>query len=466
MFVKRILVAGVLVAAGVLILFHKSTRRFRENTKLTSLIPEKVRIKDEAFRFKKSLRVKFEFNEKVFGQNFEGLFFLRWVERDVAFASVKLEGYLSHLFIKARFDEKFSLKCVEIPKVSKEADFDQLLLIKSLLLDYAFRTSRDDNGNYEVTFHQENSSNSDQRISKVKLRYLNSSKQGIKVVTSRHKILLNPSLSQIIGNEHLEVSFKGSRHAFVKSSYELNAIKGVSFPNRKGNLNFGQCGDFDINDFKIAQTLDGDNFKAHLAEIKSTSRSKRHDQLRSTLKILKSKPELISTFMNWFATVKGDKNISALAIGVLGQLGTEEAQKNLVNIFHEAAGENTHLHVQVLNTFTLTTKPLTQESRAFLKNIIHESKTDLVFGAAYALGASIQNDPEGIEVRNDLDFLVSELENAENVENKLVFLDALGNTKSKEALPSLKKYASSNDKLVREKASQVVKNFNEGSNVP
>lgn len=416
---------------------------------------------EETFRFKKAVHVTFDFNDEVVKHEFTGELYLDWMtERGgrVATVSVRMPGLDENLHVRARFTEDHLLKCMEAPVVTTEKESDVVLLLKNLVLDYAFLSTKDDNGMYEARFEDDVKDDGTRLITKKKLRYLGPGKEGLTVVKALHEVVLDESLKNAKGEEQLELLFEApDKIARVRTSYELQRIANGDRTARNETLAFGACSnDFSHAPAPVAKVSPGE-FQDAISGLTNLGRSERHDSMRKILKAIRANPELLTELMEWISNVKADRKLSALAVGMLGNLGTPAAQRELVNLFTNATEETKHLHHQVLNAFTLTQGALTFESRQFLKAQMSGDAPQLAEGAAYALGTSIQNDPESEESHRDLSFLMYGLEQSTSVKSKLIYLDALGNSGSPEAIATFEKYAASNEELIRRKAQELLR---------
>lgn len=428
-------------------------------------------VQEEIFSFHKYVKVKFDFSEEVVEHGFDGQLFMDWSGKDtqerIATVSISMPGHNTDVFIRAHFSDDFSLRCLEQPKDLTEAESDYVLLLKGLVLDYSFSTNRDDNGEYQAELTYQDLADGLQKVTKVKSRYLDPEKKGLTITKSHHEINLAHSIIQeASGEENFELLFDKNT-ATARTKYRL--LAGPKAEVKRPQINFsrklGECrSDFSQQTNIIAKVSPAE-FKDFLSLMDTSDRNGRQDVARKILKALRANPELFADFMDWVPSTLEDRKLAALAIGMLGTLGTPAAQKEMMGIFNSATEKTKFLKNLVLNSFTLTSSPLSGESREFLKSQMSGPTSNLAEGAAYALGTSIQNDPESSESRNDLSHLVNALEESDSLESKLVYLDALGNSGSPEAFATFRKYAASENELLREKAIQGLRFVNnEGKN--
>jgi hypothetical protein len=391
-------------------------------------------IRREQFSFEKSGSVKFDFSEKVIEQKLSGKLFIDWTNEKVATVSLQVGHAHSAVYLRAQFQNDFQLKCVEFPQNLTESENDSITLLRDLLFNYSFRTNWDENGEYQAFLNSTTSRSGDTLLTKVKKKYLDPEKESLRVEQSRHEIRLSPRLVTAQGSEEYFVENVG-QSAWAKVKYSLTALKENQFLSfSKTERPLGEC----LKDFLPTTQLNTFSspvdMKENLNQLKVSSRGEQLTLSRKIVKAMRTNPQL-----------------SALALGMLGNLGTPEAQKALVGLFQEASDGPGHIHYQVLNSLTLTKAALTHESREFLKSRMHESDL-FTEGAAYALGSSIQNNNEALEGQRDLQFLVSELDQAMDSESKIIYLDALKNSGSADAFATYKKYSVSDDEGIREKA--------------
>lgn len=459
---KRILVAVAFIVAAVIghQFFHKNGDGVAFSTDLSTtaglIHRTPASLREETFQFIKYVKVNFDFSHEVVEHTFGGTLFMDWTEETeerVATVSLAMPGHNPEVFIRARFSEDFSLRCLEHPRNLTEEESDYVLLMKNLVLDYSFRSNRDDNGLYAADFQTEMLPQGIQKVSKSKSAYVDPEKNGLKIIKSRHDYnLQNGSLILARGEEYLKLVLDQNT-ASAQTRYQLKA---QSPTHKRPDLNFsralGECSsDFSTQE-KIIVKISPVDLKDLMLKLETTGRASRQDAARRILKALKTQPELFSDFMDWVPSTLGDRKMAAMAIGLLGNLGTPAAQKELVGIFNSATDKNKFVQNMVLNTFTLADSPLTGESREFLRSQLDSVLLHLAEGAAYALGSSIQNDPTSNASRNEVSFLVNALETATTLESKMIYLDALGNSGSPDTFTVFRKYAASDNEHLREKA--------------
>ncbi len=413
--------------------------------------PAEEIIRREKFTFEKSGKVKFEFSEKAIEQKIEGELFLDWTDEKMATISLTVGEETSTVFLRAQFQKNFQLECFEVPLNLTDQENDTVTLLRDLLLNYSFRTNRDENGDYAAVLKTKSDDLGNTQLTKVKMKYLDPSKEALKVENSLHVISLTPHLEKAEGTEEFTLDNNGQR-AFATVRYSLLALKKeVTRPLLNLERPMGVCLQDYLTDTHSTSFTSAEEFKDGLNQIKVSDHENQLRLSRKIVKAIKSNSQHLSAFMDWVQSIKSNRQLSALALGILGNLGTPAAQKELVGLFQDSSEGPGHIHYQVLNTFTLTKSALTTESREFLRARIHE---DDVFteGAAYALGASIQNNKESLESHRDLNFLVNELDQVVDPQAKVIYLDALKNSGSPDAFATYKKYSLSEDEFIREKA--------------
>lgn len=383
----------------------------------------------ETFEFRKTVSVKFDFSSDAINEAFDGLLFLDWDKENVATVSLSMSGHRPDVFIRAHFTDDYSLRCIEYPDNLTQMQSDYVNLLKNLVLDYSYKTNRDDNGEYEAKIRAQNNV-----VTKVKTKYLHPVASGLMVKKSLHEIRLGPRLKEASGEETYELRLNESKTAEAVMTYRLQATQRRESPLINWKRELGEC----TNDFSpetnLVTRFSEEEFKALIGQFSSLDRGSRHEVMRTTLKGLRADPTLLTAFVEWVPSIRSDRALSALAVGILSNMGTPEAQRELVGLFKSANEKTPHLKHQVLNAFTLTQAPISSESREFLKTQIAGANPVLAEGAAYALGASIANDPESEESRQDLTFLHEGLDEAKTAKTKKIYQDALINSGSVEKI--------------------------------
>lgn len=463
---KHLWVAAVWVAAGCYYTLKEPTREeVATKAKLSEQTLKAQRFAEltkEAFAFKKSAKVSFDFSQEPIEQIFKGTLFLNWYQdasgTKIAIASIDMAGQTKNVHIRAQFEQAFKIKCIEVPKLVDEEEADSVLLLKNLLLDYAYKTNQDENGEYRAIASTKVLPNGISEITKVKTEYIDAKKKELKIINSRHEIKTTGHILAASGEETFELTYshgKGEdkKNVSAQLGYELTALtSNVTTPKLDQTKEFSECSSDFAQEAVVASRVPTHTFRETLRRVSEMDRSARQDEMRKILKALRGNPELLSEFMGWTNGILTDRKLSAYALGILGSLGTPAAQKELVSLFSSATTETKHLHQQILNTFTLTDAALTSESRAFLKGLLNSDDAFHVEGAAYALGSSIGNDPGGSESKENRQLLVQGLENSQDAKTTITYLDALANSADPNLLPVFEKYASSSDESVRAKS--------------
>lgn len=433
-----------------------------ETSSVTRSIASSTSRSTEIFNFEKIAKVIFDLGGKEVEQKFKGHLFMQWQKgtenhRD-ALVMMTMPEHKINFAVKAHFTKDYSLGCIELPEKLSESEEEYALLFQSLLLDYAFKSTRDENGEYTSNIQQVKSSRGVTRLLKRKQEYLNNKRKFLHIDKSDHIISLDDSLKKILGEERysLLIPFEKGEEVTVSTriSYKLSRMDGKwpSLPQVDTERRFGSCNRDFIKQKAKVSSMDPSSLKDILLTLRELDRKGRQKQMRKILLALKARPELLASFMEWAKTVLSDRKLSAFAIGVLGSLGTPAAQNELIGIFGLATNDTSYLQNQVLNSFALMKSSLSSSARGFLKQQINGQDFRLEEGAAYALGSSIANDSSGVSAQEDLNYLVGALGSAESIKEKMVYLDALGNAGSETTLNTLEKYTNDSSSLVRAKA--------------
>ena len=103
-------------------------------------------VSTEAFRFEKNATAKFNFNDKEIKHSFKGQIYLDWQDERVALTTMTIPGQKINFSVKAHFSDDYTLGCLEYPQDLKEEEKDFASLYHNILLDYAYKSNRDENG--------------------------------------------------------------------------------------------------------------------------------------------------------------------------------------------------------------------------------------------------------------------------------------------------------------------------------
>jgi hypothetical protein len=401
-------------------------------------------LKEEVFKFQKSITFNFDFGQDEHHQVFDGHLFMDWSGL-VATVALAMPGHRPDVFIRAHFSEDYSLRCIESPKVLSERDADYVLLLKNLVLDYAFKTNRDDNGDYAALLSIKEQSDGTREAIKSKSKYVDPDKAGITVQKSHHEINFAEKLIEAKGEDHYKLHFRADKSATAKTNYRLIASISEDRPLVNVSKELGECSTKFSQDTTSLTKISAGELKNILSEVTAMNRSFRQDAMRKILKALRADRSLLGDFMDWAHTVKDDQRLSAYAIGILGSLGTPEAQQELIGLFNANGEDTKHIQHQILNALTLSEAKFTAETKDFLRTKMNGSATDHVEGAAYALGA-----------QGEVEHLVAALNSSKSDRSRMIYIDALGNSASQAVVPVLQKYAMSESRSVRERAIEVL----------
>ena len=413
-------------------------------------------VRTEAFRFEKNATAKFNFNDKEIKHSFKGQIYLDWQDERVALTTMTIPGQKINFSVKAHFSDDYTLGCLEYPQDLKEEEKDFASLYHNILLDYAYKSNRDENGQYLSHYTQTTDQSGKDIILKIKDKYIQTSqKQGeFDIENSHHEILVSDRLTFTRGEESFKVNlpFKersGGVTVDAHISYKLERIQAEHLPEAMTSRTFGECSTAFLKRKESIKKMGFTEFQEALFNLERMGRRERRKLARKLISALKSNPQLLSSFMDWANSVLGNPKLSAYALGILGSVGTPEAQQMLVDIYQEEAG---HLKNQVLNTLTLMKSPLSSDTRDFLRDQADAENSEISKGALFALGSGIASDANSQASQEDLRYLENSLANTSSQQDKMKYLDALGNAGSESSLATLKKYTADSNSMIRAKA--------------
>ena len=372
------------------------------------------------------------------------------------------------LYVEAKISKDFNLLSLREPKAKNEKEEDALLFLKDLISLYAFQSTEDTTGKYKATFKKspEQEEGVEQILLKKKIQYLDSKLAEIKFMKSIHEIRLGtldanafPILEQVSGLEDTQMNSGHGPEFKIHTFYLLknlnpNQTTGI----KKPKLEFSTLNSTTI---KTVPTLietgkiSWKMVREKLDQIGKLTGKERLDLFHELVKGLKANPERLSDFMEWAHANMSDPQKASMIIGLLASVGTSETQQNLVKLYQTfvATPGQDHLAHMVLNSLTMTEAKLSPETRSFLNSVLssHDNPS-MAINAAYAVGTAIQKESDYSKNINDIKKLTELTEQTSAVNDKLIYLDAIGNSGSSAFIPVLSASIVSNEPIVREKA--------------
>ena len=268
-----------------------------------------------------------------------------------------------------------------------------------------------------------------------------------------------PTLQQISGLEETRMN-SGHGPAFkVHSFYQLKNLDAKQFTGiKKPKLNFSTLNEGTLKTEpspKDSEKISWKSVKENLEQVSKLTGKERLDLFHELAKGLKANPEKISEFIDWVQANLNDPQKASMAIGLLATVGTSETQQALIKLYQtfvNTGGQDQLAHM-VLNSLTVTEAKLSPETRSFLNSILasHDNPS-MTINAAYAVGTAIQKDHDSVQNMSDIKKLTELTEQTSATNEKLVYLDAIGNSGSAAFIPVISANIVSTEPIVREKA--------------
>jgi hypothetical protein len=426
-------------------------------------------IKRDRFLFKRSIDAQLkqtkqsQVHTRPFAQvKYEGHFYLDWLEGSAqkpGRALVSFDIVTGQKRVKStvpfmiQFSKEWTIASVESTAVKTEQDEDSLSVLKDFISIYAFRTQRDTTGLFEAVY--DNQAN---QISYQKKKYVDAMGASVRFVESKHEIKLDAKtndLISIIGTERTQTAPKAEGSPLeidTTTHYSLTRTDTIRVATpRVDGSEFTEVA-LELKESTVgfrSQTWAA--VRAELDQLPSMKRDARLSLFHELTKTLKNNPAKLLDFKAWVAKMKDQPGTLQFAIGVMATLGTEEAQKILVEWFNEIPGSR-HAILSALSTSEAKLSPGAQE----LINEWVDRKNqdrDLAYNAAFVLGSEIRKDPSGAGLLSEskLNRLYEQAAAAANSAEQLVYLDAIGNSGSSAFVSVVERNLASSDEVFREK---------------
>jgi hypothetical protein len=327
-------------------------------------------------------------------------------------------------------------------------------ILKDLVANWAFPLQSDTLGEYEARFEPPASEDGLTRIRKTKLSYRDPSPRLPHFVHSNHLLIWDEALAlprEIQGDETTKMS-QGQWEMSSESEYQMRLLAIETAPASTKNTLTALTQDESLtpasNTRRKPGSGDGDlpswsvvlASLQQLADLTPDNRLKIFGDLLRLLRAGAISPDDAIALINNPDTIKAGplSPLFKTVIGALASLGTPEAQAAVVQIYQDpncpTAGKGS-----ILVALTTTQATLTPSTRTFLGNeMSNATDPDLAHGAAYAVGAALQNVTPDAQSAATL-AMVHQLwqSNANNSSEQSVLLDVIGNSGQGEYLPEL-----------------------------
>jgi len=362
------------------------------------------------------------------------------------------EGTTPAVSLKLTLDRDGRLLDLRQPPTAglSETDAEAVSVLKDLASILAYASDEDTLGRYAARVRKEPN-----RFHKSKLRYETAAAEGIEILKSRHEVEWSDRAelpTRFTGEEETRAGL--ARQAI--ETFSAYAIVRAGAGREPAQARADTASAWEETRLAVqarglvAPRVQWTEIRARWNESDSLIGQPRLAFYHRTLRSLKQHPEKIAELKDWI--LKSGARSATFGIGVLATHGTPEAQRTLREIYAELARlpEARGLQHTILSSFTTTEAKLEPETREFLAEVASdkEAEPELALNAAFAIGASIKKEPSEGDERKLLELT----RGAADLEEKLAYIDAIGNSGSPNLLPALEDSLRSDNSRVRAKA--------------
>ncbi len=348
------------------------------------------------------------------------------------------------------------LKIYSTPR-NTEAEEQHQALLKDFLALWIFPLEGDTVGKYESHWEKVSSDDSTkENWRKVKVKYFSGQKKIFPIIASSENFL---SWSQeyylpyfISGKEYTRMG-SANDSLEAESKYSIQFVR-AELSKENWNAVLAKLTDWEEMDhLPAAATLANGKPLPKWAELLSQLRS--IDTLTSSeqleifgdlAKLLHARADYVDELLNFLreqnAIAQGsNSSLFKIIVGALATAGTHEAQVALIKIYEEpdcpVSGKGT-----ILAALTTTQAGLESSTRDFLANTMStEANKDLSQGAAFALGAALQNAPNDSSKQETIvkiqNLWGQQFSAGSSLQDKLALLDVVGNSGQLDLLPQV-----------------------------
>lgn len=449
-----------LAAFGIVVLFILINSKFDSNEKHSSMeraverqpssvvqnIPVVEKIipnQNLVFHFDRRLKAVLDHKNVLTDIHYEGKMYVQWIyrqknERTGLFTFDVNDSSIPAVFAEVKLDQGYQILSLKTPLYESENEQNAILFLKDLISIYAFQSLEDTSGKYEAEVKKSESTDETVWIKK-KTRYENLNYASLKFTKSIHEIHLKSELEEASG---LEETQKGELTTF--GVYQLkrlndNTVKSFSIQNLSMKPDSLTTNPNQVAKTKTSWVM----LESKLNELFQLKGQEKMNAFHDVLTMLKNNPELLKEFMKWAKVEPVDPLKTRLAIGLLSSLGTNESQHELVTMYQEDKNQSREKSHLILNSFATSGSKLSTEAVGLLNAVLDQRKEtpELAANAAYALGAA-----------GDVKKITELAKKSSSTPEKVIYIDAIGNSGSLDSLPFLLESTKSSDPLIREKA--------------
>ena len=407
---------------------------------------------DESVVYQFDRRMKAIINKKdvLTDIHYSGYLFVDWKEnkndiRTGIFSFQVKDASIPTVFAEVKVSSDYRLISMKTPELKSENEENALLFLNDLISMYAFRSLEDTTGKYEASIEKISENKNEKIWMKKKIKYSSPSLAKMKFNQSTHEIHLGANLLEASGVEDAQMGELKTHGIYILKL--VNDQELASLKIKKSTLNLNTS----LSDHAMAtkpnqivkEKVSWEEVSKKLNTLSQLNGKARLNLFHDLVKAMKANPEKLQELMEWVRAGMNDKAKASLAIGLLASVGSVESQHELVQLYEQAKNnspENAHL---ILNSFATSGSKVSPEGIAMMNSALdhRDENPELAANAAYALGAA-----------GDVKKITELAEKATSKDEKIIYIDAIGNSGSVDSLPFLLESAKSSDALIREKA--------------
>lgn len=415
----------------------------------------------DTYQFDRRMKAVLNGKEILTDIQYSGYLFVDWKEigkekRKVTFSFQVKDAPTPPVFAEVELSSDYSLLQMKTSVPWDENSENSILFLKDLVSIYAFKTFEDTTGKYEASLKLVSDDQTEKIFAKKKIKYENGEFARLKFNKSIHEFHVKDRLEEASGFEDTQMGNE------IKTSgvYQLKKMKasevlqlGIkrALPDPAAPL---VASSLKTNPNQvITKKATWEELEKKLALLGSLTGRARLALFHELVKEMKKDPGHLQAFMNWMKAGMNDRGKVSMGIGILATVADEKSQHELVQLYREVKSDSPETAHLILNAFASKSMKPTPEAIGMLNGILDQRKEnpELAANAAYALGASG-------EVKK-----ITELaEQATAKSEKIIYIDAMGNSGSNEVLPYLLESVKSADPQIREKAIFALRFVNDG----
>lgn len=350
-----------------------------------------------------------------------------------------------------------------------EANEQNLSVLKDLTSIYFFPAQQDTVGEYKSEVYEISSPSNWNIFKKIKTAYINTTPNILpKILASRHIIRWPKAWSHpdsLRGEEITRIGHSQQSALTAENIYSMRFLKkeiAATYTDEQLlSLNkkekFSLTASTQKNPIQQGQNISWKEIRKHLQEISHLPHGKQLELFGDLVRMLSAQPDklrdLLSLLESEGALAEGNRSaLFQAAVGALATVASNEAQSALIELYHNLADDSDSKGT-ILAALTTTQATLSDSTQSFLtRAMTEEADRNLAYGAAFALGSSLQSSQN----TNSIQALLQEWERQKSlasIEGQIAVLDAMGNSGLSDFLPQiLEATSASNPEEIRAKA--------------